>query len=65
MQKNNLTFEAFLAQDIPARELIDVLDETLFQLVTSLRTNDPIFTETIVRLYESLYLLREFIKKYV
>lgn len=57
-------FPDFLRQDIPALELVETLDNTLLQLIVLLKY-EPILLETILKLYETLYQLREYIKAYL
>ena len=58
------TFPDFLDQDIPALELVETLDSTLLHLIVLLKY-EPILLETILKLYETLYQLREFIKTHL
>ena len=58
------TFPDFLLQDIPAIELVETLDSTLLHLIVLLKY-EPILLETILKLYETLYQLREFIKTHL
>ena len=58
------TFPDFLRQDIPALELVETLDSTLLHLVVLLRY-EPLLQETILKLYETLYELRAFIKTHL
>ena len=60
----NQTFPDFLDQDIPAQELVETLDSTLLHLIVLLKY-EPILLETILKLYETLYQLREFIKTHL
>ena len=64
MTENRSTFPDFLNQDIPAQELVDTLDSTLLQLIVLLKY-EPLLLETILKLYETLYQLREFIKTHL
>ena len=59
-----IPFPDFLNQDIPALELVETLDNSLLQLIVLLKY-EPILLETILKLYETLYQLREFIKTYL
>ena len=58
------TFPDFLDQDIPALELVETIDSTLLHLIVLLKY-EPILLETILKLYETLYQLREFIKTHL
>ena len=60
----NQTFPDFLDQDIPAQELVETLDSTLLHLIVLLKY-EPILLETILKLYETLYQLRESIKTHL
>jgi len=56
-------FQDFI-RDTPASELVETLDKTLLHLVL-LIGYEPLLADILVKLYESLYQLREFIKKYI
>ena len=64
MTPHSFTFRDFLLQDIPALELVETLDSTLLHLIVLLKY-EPILLETILKLYETLYQLREFIKTHL
>lgn len=56
-------FADFIKQDVPVTQLLDTLDSTLLHMVMLLRY-EPMLLESILKLYDTLYMLREFIRQY-